>query len=154
MALPPAKKAEKEAKKAKKPWSGLFALNKAPGGKLFWLAMLLVSLAIGSFLFFGDKGLYHLYQLRQELEQLLQANLALRDENERLVNIIERLQNDQDFIQDTIRQELNYIKRNEIIYQLVPEVGSGPRFTQAPALGPPPTPAAKPKKTGRANKRE
>ncbi len=97
----------------------------------------------------GRRDYFDLYQLRQEREQLLQVNLTLKDENERLVKIIDRLQNDQEFIEDTIRKELNFIKKNEVIYQLEPEVGSSPKVTQAPALGPPPSPATKQKRTGR-----
>ncbi len=86
-----------------------------------------MTFSMGSLLLFGNKGLFRLYKLRQEREQLLQVNINLKDENERLVKIIDRLQNDQEFIEDTIRKELNFIKKNEVIYQLEPEVGSGPK---------------------------
>ncbi len=107
-------------------------------------------LAMGGLLLFSNKGLYHLYKLRQEKEQLLQVNLNLKDENERLVKVIDRLQKDREFIEDTIRKELNFIKKNEVIYQLEPEVGSGPKITDAPPLGPPPPRPAKPRRTSRS----
>lgn len=149
MALPHTKKAKKPSEKAKSKKAVLSYVNKVPGGKFFWILMLGMALSMGSLLLFGNKGLLHLYKLRQEREQLLQSNINLKDENERLVKIIDRLQNDQEFIEDTIRKELNYIKKNEVIYQLEPEVGSGPKVTQAPALGPVPVPAAKHKRTKR-----
>jgi cell division protein FtsB len=148
MALPHSKKAEKATQKAQTKGSNLALLKKMPGGKFFWVLLLLMTLSMGSLLLFGNKGLYHLYQIRQERERLVQINLNLKDENERLVKIIDRLQNDKEFIEDTIRKELNFIKKNEVIYQLEPEMGSGPRVTQAPALGPPPNPATKHKRTG------
>jgi cell division protein FtsB len=123
-------------------------VKKMPGGKFFWVVLLLISLSMGGLLLFGHKGLFHLYQIRQERERLLQINLNLKDENERLVKIIDRLQNDQEFIEDTIRKELHFFKKSEVIYQLEPEVGSGPKVTEAPALGPPPIPV-KHKRTGR-----
>jgi cell division protein FtsB len=148
MALPHLKKAKKPAKKDKNKESNLAVLKKMPGGKLFWALLLLMTLSMAWLLLFGKKGLYHLYNLRQEREQLLQANFNFKDENERLVKVIDRLQNDREFIEDTIRKELNYIKKNEVIYQLEPEVGSGPKITDAPALGPPPSRALKNKRTG------
>ncbi len=124
-------------------------LSKIPGGKFFWAFLLLVAIGLGSWLIFGDKGLYHLYTLRRERDRLQQENLVLKDEIDRMVKMIDRLRNDQDYIEDTIRRDLRFIKKNEIIYQLAPEVGSGPRVTQAPALGPPPSPAAKTKPPSR-----
>jgi cell division protein FtsB len=149
MALPHSKKAKKPSKKDVSKKSILPFLKKVPGGKFLWVFLLLMAFSLGSLLLFGNKGLLRLYKLRQEREQLLQVNINLKDENERLVKIIDRLQNDQEYIEDTIRKELNFIKKNEVIYQLEPEVGSGPKVTQAPALGPPPSPAAKHKRTGR-----
>ena len=149
MALPHSKKAHKPQRKAEGKESNLIFLKKMPGGKFFWVFLLLMTLSMGGLLIFGNKGLYYLFKLRQEREQLLQINFSLKDENDRLVKIIDRLQNDQEFIEDTIRKELNYIKKNEVIYQLEPEVGSGPKVTQAPALGPPPIPTTKQKRTGR-----
>ncbi len=149
MALPHSKKAKKPSQQVENKKSIVSFFKKVPGGKFFWVLLLLMTLSMGSLLLFGNKGLLRLYKLRQEREQLLQVNINLKDENERLVKIIDRLQNDQEFIEDTIRKELNFIKKNEVIYQLEPEVGSGPKVTQAPALGPLPTPAAKHKRTGR-----
>jgi cell division protein FtsB len=148
MALPHSKKAKKPTKKNESKESNLALLKKMPGGKFFWVLLLLMMLSMGGLLLFSKKGLYHLFKLRQEREQLLQVSLNLKDENDRLVKIIDRLQNDREFIEDTIRKELNFIKKNEVIYQLEPEVGSGPKITDAPALGPLPSRAAKSKRTG------
>ncbi|WP_449244560.1 FtsB family cell division protein [Desulfobacca acetoxidans] len=145
MALPHAKRGSKSPVGGSNP----SPMGKISGGRLYWVLLALLGLALGATLLFGNKGLYHLYQLRQERERLFQANLSLKDENERLVKTIDRLQNDREFIEDTIRKELNFIKKNEVIYQLAPEVGSGPKVTQAPALGPPPNPTARSKRTGR-----
>jgi cell division protein FtsB len=146
MALPHSKRAKPATQKKDDKKSMLNFWKKIPGGKFFWVLLLLLSFSMGSLLLFGKKGLFGLYKLRQEREQLLQTNVNLKDENERLVKIIDRLQNDQDFIEDTIRKELNFIKKNEVIYQLEPEVGSGPKVTQAPALGPLPSAPAKHKR--------
>ncbi len=149
MALPPSRQRQQSAPPPKAKESLGRLLGKIPGGKFFWGLLLLVAMGLGSWLIFGDKGLYHLYTLRRERDRLEQENLVLKDEIDRMVKMIDRLRNDQDYIEDTIRRDLRFIKKNEIIYQLEPEVGSGPRVTQAPALGPPPSPAAKAKRPNR-----
>ncbi len=152
MALPASRRQEKATSppKAKKSVGQLVSL--IPGGKCVWLSLFLVSLGIGWWLVFGDKGLYHLYSLRQERDRLARENLILKDEIDRMVKRIERLRHDREFIEDIIRHDLRYIKRNEIIYQLEPEIGTTPQVTQAPGLGPLPSPAEQTKKTPRAVK--
>jgi cell division protein FtsB len=124
MALPASKKGKKHldggTKEKSKPLRSV--MGKLPAG-IFWLILLMIGASLGGLLVFGNRGLYHLYQMHQEKDKLVQENLTIKDENERLVKTIERLQNDQEFIEDVIRKELNYIKKNEIIYQLEPEVG-------------------------------
>lgn len=149
MALPSSQKSSKPSRSLQAKEALGYLVRRIPGGKLFWGFLLIVALGLGGWLIFGDKGLYHLYTLRQERDRLQQENMVLKDDIDRMVKMIDRLRNDQDYIEDTIRRDLRYIKKNEIIYQLEPEVGSGPRVTEAPALGPPPPPAAKTKKLGR-----
>ena len=73
--------------------------------------------------------------------RLEQENIRLAAENDRLARTIDRLQHDPEYIQDRIRQELNFVKNNEIIFQFPPEKpGTAPNLT-ATANGetPPPT---------------
>ena len=63
--------------------------------------------------FFSHRGLYQIYRSHQE-------QLRLDQENARLARTIDRLQNDPEMIQDLIHQELNFVKKNEIIFQLPP----------------------------------
>jgi cell division protein FtsB len=96
----------------------------APGRKSH--ARLLKGLALGlGFLLvflviFNQRGVYQVYNLRQEYMRLEQENARLAEENTRLARTISRLQNDPEMIQDLIRRELNYVKKNEIIVQLAP----------------------------------
>ena len=59
----------------------------------------------------------------------------------RLARTIDRLQHDPEYIQDRIRQELNFVKPNEIIFQFPPEKpGTAPNLTAtANRETPPPT---------------
>jgi cell division protein FtsB len=70
---------------------------------------------------FSHRGLYQTYRLRHERLRLEQENSRLAAENERLARTIDRLQHDPVFIQDLIRKDLNYVKKNDIIFQFPPD---------------------------------
>jgi cell division protein FtsB len=70
---------------------------------------------------FSHRGLYQIYRFQHERVQLEQENARLAAENTRLARTIDRLQHDPILIQDLIRQELNFVKKNEIIFQFPPE---------------------------------
>jgi hypothetical protein len=70
---------------------------------------------------FSHRGLYQIYHFRHERVRLEQENARLAAENARLARTIDRLQHDPVLIQDLIRQELNFVKKNEIIFQFPPE---------------------------------
>lgn len=72
-------------------------------------------------LLFSHRGLYQIYRLRHERILLEQENTRLAAENNRLARTIDRLQHDPILIQDLIRRELNFVKKNEIIFQFPPE---------------------------------
>ncbi len=68
--------------------------------------------------FFSHRGLFKIYRLRQDKNRLEVENRRLAEENNRLARTIDRLHNDPQLIQDLIRRELNFVKKNEIIIQL------------------------------------
>jgi cell division protein FtsB len=70
---------------------------------------------------FSHRGLYQMYSFGHERQRLEKENARLAAENARLARTIDRLQHDPVLIQDLIRQELNFVKKNEIIFQFPPE---------------------------------
>lgn len=100
------------------------------------LGLLVVALVI-----FSHRGLYQIYHFRQEKNRLDQDNARLAEENARLTRTIVRLQNDPEMIQEFIRRELNFIKKNEIIFQLPPG-WEGKHFTPSSGLSGTPKNAA------------
>jgi cell division protein FtsB len=68
--------------------------------------------------FFSHRGLFKIYHLRLEKNRLETENRRLAEENDKLAKTIDRLHNDPQMIQDLIRRELNFVKKNEIIVQL------------------------------------
>lgn len=101
----------------------------APGGnskarfstKLVALVTLALGLVLVLLVFFSHRGLYQIYRLRQEKSNLSAENQRLAEENARLARTIDRLNHDPEMIQDLIRRELNFVKKNEIILQLPPQ---------------------------------
>jgi cell division protein FtsB len=87
-----------------------------------WVTLL--SLAVGLvlvvLLLFSHREIYQVYHLRQEKSRLDAEIHRLAEENLRLARTIDRLQHDPEMIQDLIRRELNFVKKNEIIIQLPP----------------------------------
>lgn len=70
---------------------------------------------------FSHRGLYQIYRLRHERLRVEQENARLAAENARLARTIDRLHHDPVLIQDLIRKELNFVKKDEIIFQFPPE---------------------------------
>ena len=88
--------------------------------------------------FFSHRGLFKIYHLRQERNRLEAENHRLSEENARLARTIDRLHNDPQMIQDLIRRELNFVKKNEIIIQLpAPEKDNLVKATIMPDRSPP-----------------
>ncbi len=92
-----------------------------------------LGLALATLVLFSHRGLYQIYHSRHERQNLEQQNARLAEENARLARTIDRLQNDPEMIQELIRRELNFIKKNEIIFQLPPGRQSKPSTLPSPA---------------------
>lgn len=88
------------------------------GTKLVALTAVSFGLVLVVLLFFSHREMRHIYRLRQEKTQLDAENHRLSEENLRLARTIDRLHHDPEMIQDLIRRELNFVKKNEIIIQL------------------------------------
>ena len=100
------------------------------------LVMVLVFLV-----FFSHRGIFQIYRLRQEKTRLDVENQRLAEENAKLARTVDRLHNDPDMIQDLIRKELNFVKKNEILIQFPSREEDKP--VQAVLLPDRPPPAAK-----------
>jgi cell division protein FtsB len=116
--------------------------QKAGGSyKLLMGIALIMGLSMVLVILFSHHGFYNVFRFRQEGLRLEQENIRLVAENERLARSIDRLQHDPEYIQDRIRQELNFVKRNELIFQFPPDKpGIAPNLTDTAHGGtPPPT---------------
>jgi cell division protein FtsB len=91
------------------------------GYKLLAGIVLTMGVAMVLVILFSHRGLYQNYRLRHERLRLEQENARLAAENARLARTIDRLHHDPVMIQDLIRQELNFVKKDELIFQFPPE---------------------------------
>jgi cell division protein FtsB len=107
--------------------------QKVGGGyKLLAGTALTMGVAMVLVIMFSQHGFYNVFRFRQEWQKLEQENTKLAAENDRLARSIDRLQHDPEYIQDRIRQELNFVKHNELIFQFPPEKpGIAPNLTAA-----------------------
>lgn len=114
---------------------------------------IVLGVALVVVLLFSHRGLYQIYRFRQDRLSLDQENARLAEENARLTRTIDRLQNDPEMIQEFIRRELNFVKKNEIIFQLPPGREHRPSVAPPPSsAAPPEEPAAKPGAPQTANR--
>jgi cell division protein FtsB len=96
--------------------------QKVGGGYKLWAGIALVmGVSMVLVILFSHRGIYNVYRFHQEWLRLEQENSRLATENDRLARTIDRLQHDPEYIQDRIRQELNFVKKNEFIFQFPPE---------------------------------
>lgn len=99
---------------------------------------LIVGVSMVLVILFSHRGFYNVLRFRQEWLRLEQDNIRLAAENDRLARTIDRLQHDPEYIQDRIRQELNFVKKNELIFQFPPDKSAtAPHLTGAGETPPP-----------------
>jgi cell division protein FtsB len=97
--------------------------------KLLAVAAVLLAVMMVGLVLFSHRGLYRIYRFQHERLLLDRENARLAEENDRLARTIDRLQNDPEMIQDLIRRDLNFVKKNEIIFQFPP--GSRRKLAEA-----------------------
>jgi cell division protein FtsB len=91
-------------------------LDKKEFIKIFCLILLFLGLIV-AWLAFGDRGFIHLYQMEKERKVYAERIRALEEENQRLLEQIERLRGDKAYIESEAREELGLLKENEVIYR-------------------------------------
>jgi cell division protein FtsB len=80
---------------------------------LVFFAMLVLLLVV----IFGDNGWVELKRLKDTHRELVADNARLTSENSRMYDIVDRLQNDSEYIENIARQELGMIRSDEVIFK-------------------------------------
>jgi cell division protein FtsB len=66
---------------------------------------------------FGDNGWVELKRLQDTHMALVKGNALLTRENSQMYDIVDRLQKDQDYIENIARQELGMIRPDEVVFK-------------------------------------
>jgi cell division protein FtsB len=80
---------------------------------LVFSAMLVLLLMV----IFGDNGWVELKRLQDTHRALIISNARLTRENSQMYDIVGRLQNDTEYIEDIARQELGMVRPDEVIFK-------------------------------------
>lgn len=76
---------------------------------------------LASWLAFGERGLIYVYKKDKEREEYLAKIEELKKANQELMEEIDRLKNDKDYIEETARKELGMVRDGEVIYMFTRE---------------------------------
>lgn len=66
----------------------------------------------------GERGLLRLYRTEEERRACLQRIHKLAEENQALIEEVESLRSDMEYVEMVARKELGLIKPNEVIYRM------------------------------------
>jgi cell division protein FtsB len=91
-------------------------VNKKDFFKISLITLIFLGLII-AWLAFGERGFIHLYRMEKERQVYQEKIRELEKANQELLEQIERLRNDEDYIESEARRELGLVRENEIIYR-------------------------------------
>lgn len=72
---------------------------------------------MAAWLGFGERGFIHLYKIEKERQAYANKIDALEEENRKLLDEINRLRSDKDYIESQARRELGLLKDGEVLYR-------------------------------------
>lgn len=72
------------------------------------------------FIFAPDWGFLHYRKLQNQVENLARENQSLSERNAELKKEVDRLQNDDAYLEELARQKYGMLKENETVYEYKP----------------------------------
>lgn len=91
--------------------------NKKGVLKFSFITLLFLALVV-AWLGFGERGFIHLYRMEKERQAYLTKIRNLEKQNQQLLEQINQLRTDKDYLESVARRELGLVKENEIIYKV------------------------------------
>jgi cell division protein FtsB len=84
-----------------------------------WIIYLFAGLLVGLALFtaFGERGVFHLWRLYGEKLRSQERNFVLQKENEALRERVQRIRDDDLYLEKIAREELGLVRPGEIVYR-------------------------------------
>jgi cell division protein FtsB len=84
--------------------------------KFSFITLFLFGLIIG-WLGFGERGFIHLYRMEKQKQAYMEKIRKLQGENRKLLDEINRLRHDEEYMISLARRELGLIKDDEVFYR-------------------------------------
>ena len=81
------------------------------------LIVICILAPLATWLGFSDHGFIHLYRTEMERQAYIERIHQLTEENQTLLDEINRLRTDKTYIESVARKQFNMIKKNEVIYR-------------------------------------
>ena len=94
--------------------------------KFSLLALLFLGLVV-AWLGFGERGFIHLYRMDRERQTYLEKINKLERENRELLDEIQRLRSDREYVENLGRREMGLVKEDEIMYRFGTKKENGKR---------------------------
>jgi cell division protein FtsB len=109
-----------------------------------WPVYLIVSLIVLLSLvtIIGERGALHLWRLYGEKHRLDEQNYRLQKENESLRQRVERIRNDDEYLEKLAREELNMVRPGEIVYRFQTQASRSAQHRESNAAVSDPHPQA------------
>jgi len=86
---------------------------------------------------FGERGFINLHRIETERQAHLERIRLLNEENQALLNEINRLRTDLEYAESVARRELNLIRENEVIFRFKRDEPSNKITLKIPTRTPP-----------------
>ena len=83
--------------------------------------LLLIGVTLLIVFIFGDHGIFQLYKLKREREEVQAHITLLRKEREQLKSEKARLKNDLDYIEKLARERFRMAKPGETVFKVIPK---------------------------------
>jgi len=87
------------------------------GAQVISAALVLAIVGVAASAVVGEHGVAHLVRLRAERRALGQVAFTLMQRNQRLRREIERLRNDDLYLEELARRQLGLVRPNELVYR-------------------------------------
>jgi len=91
--------------------------------RLVRFVLILGAIVLLIIFFFGDHGVYQLYRLSAEKEEIQNAITNLREEKQQLGNEKIKLETDYEYIEELARERYRMAKPGEKVFKVVPKAG-------------------------------
>jgi len=92
--------------------------------KNFWMTLLLILCGLipfGMWMRFGGKGFFSLINTEMEQMAYVEKINKLTKENQALLDEINRLRTDREYMESVVRKELSLVADNELVYRFSSE---------------------------------